>query len=246
LDPRTGAALGRPFGEDKKPVAGYALSFSPPKSVSVLWALAPPEVMSEVREAHDAAVGAALELLQDHAAFCRRGHGGLTQEATGGYVAAVFVHRTSRAGDPQLHRHVLVTNKVQARSDRRWLSIDGRELYEVQKAAGMLYKAALRVELSARLGVAWGELDQDGGAEIRGVPERLIVEFSKPRAQVEAAAARLSGEKEATLGRSLTDDERAAVFQLAAYQSRSAKRRDAAETTGELRTAGGPKQPPRA
>jgi len=235
LHPLTGAALGRPFGIDKNTVAGYALSFSPPKSVSVLWALAASEVSSQVREAHDAAVDSALEFLQDHAAFCRRGHGGATQEATAGYVGAVFVHRTSRAGDPQLHSHVLVANKVQAVSDGRWLSVDGRELYEVQKAAGMLYKAALRAELTTRLGVAWGEIDDNGGAEITGVPEDLIREFSKRRAQVEAAAGRLAGEKEATLGRSLTGDERAAVFQLAAYQSRAAKRRDGGETTAQLR-----------
>ena len=234
LHPLTGAALGRRFGSDKATVAGYALSFSPPKSVSVLWALAPDEVMSEVRAGHDAAVGAALELLQDHAAFTRRGHGGLTQEATGGYLAAVFVHRTSRAGDPQLHSHVLVANKVQAASDGRWLAVDGRELYEVQKAAGMLYKACLRAELTARLGVAWTDVDHNGGAEIVGVPEGLVTMFSKRRAHVEAAAARLVGEKEAMLCRSLTDDERAAVFQLAAYQSRAAKG-DGGETTGQLR-----------
>ena len=83
---------------------------------------------------------------------------GLTQEATGGLLAAVFVHRTSRAGDPQLHSHVLVANKVQAVSDGRWLSIDGRELYEVQKAAGMLYKAlsAGRADRPARGGVERG------------------------------------------------------------------------------------------
>jgi conjugative relaxase-like TrwC/TraI family protein len=170
LHPVTGAALGRPFGSDSKAVAGYALSFSPPKSVSILWALTSPEVVAGVRAAHDAAVAAALEFLEDHAAFCRRGHGGLVQEATRRYVAAVFVHRTSRAGDPQLHSHVLVANKVQAVSDGKWLAVDGRELYEVQKAAGMLYKAALRAELSARLGVAWSEVDVNGGAEIVGVP----------------------------------------------------------------------------
>jgi conjugative relaxase-like TrwC/TraI family protein len=141
--PVTGAALGRPFGSDSNAIAGYALSFSPPKSVSILWALADEDVSDAVRAGHDAAVEAALEFLQDHAAFCRRGHGGLTQETTVGYVGAVFVHRTSRAGDPQLHSHVLVANKVQATSDGRWLSVDGRELYEVQKAAGMLYKACL-------------------------------------------------------------------------------------------------------
>jgi conjugative relaxase-like TrwC/TraI family protein len=236
LHPVTGAPLGRPFRPgDNAAVAGYALSFSPPKSVSLLWALAPREVSDRVREGHDAAVAAALEFLQDHAAFTRRGHGGTVQEATSGYVAAVFVHRTSRAGDPQLHTHVLVANKVRAISDGRWLAVDGREFYEVQRAAGMLYKAALRAELSARLGVSWGDVDDKGGAEIVGVPEGLIRKFSKRRAQVEAAAARLAGEREMLLGRSLTGDERAAVLQLAAYQSRAAKRRDGAETTAQLR-----------
>lgn len=234
LHPVTGAALGRPFGPDKNTVAGYALSFSPPKSVSVLWALGPAEVVSEVRAGHDAAVEAALEFLQDHAAFTRRGRGGLAQEATGGYVGALFTHRTSRAGDPQLHSHVLVANKVRAVSDGRWLALDGRELYEVQKAAGMLYKAALRVELTERLGVSWSDPDIDGGTEILGVPERLVRLFSKRRAQVEATAARLAGEKEAALGRSLTGDERAAVLQSAAYQSRSAKP-EGGETTRGLR-----------
>jgi conjugative relaxase-like TrwC/TraI family protein len=233
--PVSGVPLGRPFGSDTTAVAGYALSFSPPKSVSVLWALAPPEVTDEVRAGHDQAVAAALEFLQDHAAFTRRGQGGTVQESTSGCLGALFVHRTSRAGDPQLHSHVLVANKVQAVSDGRWLAVDGRELYEVQKAAGMLYKACLRAELSARLDVAWGEVDGNGGAEILGVPEGLIGEFSKRRVQVEAAAARLVGEREVSLGRSLTGDERAAIFQLAAYQSRAAKGRDRAETTSQLR-----------
>ncbi len=235
VHPLSGAALCRPFGPDTTAVAAYALSFSPPKSVSVLWALAPAGVADQVRQGHDAAVAAALEFLQDHAGFCRRGHGGTLQEATGGYLAAVFVHRTSRAGDPQLHSHVLVANKVQAASDGQWLAVDGRELFEVQKAAGMLYKAALRAELTARLGVAWTDVDDNGGAEIEGVPDRLIRQFSKRRGQVEAAAARLAGEREAALGRSLTGDERAAVFQLAAYQSPAAKGKEMAETTAELK-----------
>jgi conjugative relaxase-like TrwC/TraI family protein len=152
--PVTGTALGRPYDADSTAVAGYALSFSPPKSVSVLWALADEDVSAVVRAGHDAAVDAAMEFLGEHAAFCRRGHGGASQEPTRGLLAAVFVHRTSRAGDPQLHSHVLVANKVQAVSDGRWLTLDGRELYEVQKAAGMLYKACVRAELTARLGVA--------------------------------------------------------------------------------------------
>ncbi len=249
--PGTGTALGRPFLSEiggkgardggkrgqggAEQVAGYALSFSPPKSVSLLWALAEEAVSTEVRRAHDAAVAAALEFLQDHAAFTRRGHAGAIQADTDGFVAAAFTHRTSRARDPQLHTHVLVSAKVRASTDGAWLSLDGRELFEVQKAAGLLYKAGLRAELSARLGVGWSLIDANGGAEIDGVPAALVGHFSTRRAQVEARAAQLMSEKEAALSRSLNAGEQAAAYQLAAYQSRAAKAKRA-ETTAELKT----------
>jgi conjugative relaxase-like TrwC/TraI family protein len=204
-------------------VAGFALSFSPPKSVSVLWALVDPEFSKAVRGAHEAAVAAAVSFLEEHAAFTRRGRGGLVQEDTEGLLAAVFVHRTSRTSDPQLHSHVLVANKVRAVSDGAWLALDGRELYEAQKAAGLLYKAAVRAELTAGLGVAWTPVDADGAAESVGVPDELIAAFSKRRAQVEATARRLVAEREVVLGRSLTGGERAVIYQRAAYQSRAVK-----------------------
>lgn len=248
--PMTGAALGRPFvdgslgkvGRDAGKlrqggvgqVAGYALSFSPPKSVSLLWALADEAVSAEIRRAHDAAVEAALAFLQDHAAFTRRGHAGAVQADTDGYVAAAFTHRTSRARDPQLHTHVLVSAKVRASTDGRWLALDGRELFEVQKAAGLLYKAGLRAELTARLGVGWGAIDANGGAEVEGVPAALVEHFSTRRAQVQERAVKLISEKEAALGRSLGAGEQAAAYQLAAYQSRAGKAKGA-ETTAELR-----------
>ncbi|HEV2361182.1 MAG TPA: MobF family relaxase, partial [Acidimicrobiales bacterium] len=234
--PVCGIPLGRPFDPARSgSVAGYALSFSPPKSVSVLWALADPEITREVRGAHDAAVSVALSFLEEHAAFTRRGHGGLIQEDTSGLLAAAFVHRTSRAGDPQLHTHVLVANKVRAASDSVWLALDGRELFEVQKAAGLVYKAGLRAELTSRLGVCWTQIDVDGAAEIVGVPEELTAHFSKRRGQVTALAAGLVAEREEVLGRSLTSPERAVIHQLAAYQSRAAKSRSG-ESTAELRS----------
>ncbi len=158
---------------DNTAVAGYALSFSPPKSVSILWALADDGSVSEVRDGHDAAVEAALEFLQDHAAFTRRGHGGTgpgsDRRICGRGVRASHIPgRRSATSQP-----CAGGQQGPGRSPiGRWLAIDGRELYEVQKAAGMLYKAALRAELTARLGVAWTEVDDNGGAEIVGVPER--------------------------------------------------------------------------
>ena len=118
----------------------------------MLWGTGGEELRTAVVAAHERALASTLSFLQDHAAFTRRGAGGVFQVDTEGFVAASFLHRTSRAADPQLHTHVLLANKVRA-EDGRWLSLDGRELYEHQKAAGMLYRAALRAELTASLGV---------------------------------------------------------------------------------------------
>ena len=68
-------------------------------------------------------------------------------------AAAVFDHRNSRAGDPQLHTHALVLNKVKC-SDGRWRTLDATELFHHKKSAGMVYQAALRNELHRR-GIAF-------------------------------------------------------------------------------------------
>src|SRR4051794_6530803 len=105
-------------------VAGFDLSFSPVKSTSALWALAPEEVAAEIRSAHEAAVADTLSWLEHEVAYTRVGRGGARQVKTRGLVAAAFTHRDSRAGDPDLHTHVAVSNKVQA-EDGRWLALDG-------------------------------------------------------------------------------------------------------------------------
>lgn len=189
--PVTGVPLGLPYrhGSKRTVVTGFALSFSPPKSVSLVGAFGNTEMAAEVRAAHDSAVRAALSFLEDHAAFSRTGRGGVFQVDTAGFVAAAFTHFTSRAGDPQLHSHVLVANKVLC-GDGRWRSLDGREIFAFQKAAGMLYNATLRVELTARLGVAWDPVDRNGQADIDGVPRGLVELFSKRRHEVERRAAK--------------------------------------------------------
>jgi conjugative relaxase-like TrwC/TraI family protein len=180
------------------------------------------QTAADVRAAHDSAVRTALSFLEDHAAFSRTGRGGVFQVDTEGFVAAAFTHHTSRAGDPQTHSHVLVANKVRC-SDGRWRSLDGREVFAFQKSAGMLYNASLRVELSARLGVAWQPVDRNGQADIEGVPRELIVLFSHRRQDVERRAAQRIATLEARLGRTLTDEERAVQYQFAAYNTRPAK-----------------------
>ena len=232
-DPGNGAPLGRAIApRDSRAVAGFAMTFAPPKSVSVLWALADEDSAREVMRSHAIAAGSALSFLEEHAAFTRRGRGGVYQVDTKGLVAAAFTHRTSRAADPQVHTHLLVANKVQA-EDGAWLSLDARELYTHQSAAGMLYKAALRAELTTRLGVAWTAIEDNGAAEIVGVPSELIAKWSTRREQVTRAGEQLIARRSAELGRSLSANERAEALQLAAYRTRAPKV-TGAESTADL------------
>jgi hypothetical protein len=104
-------------------------------------------------------------------------------------IAAAFRHRTSRAGDPQLHTDVLVANMTRA-ADGHWRSLDGRRLYAYGKTAGYLYEARLRGELTRRLGVAWTE-PRNGIADLEGVPREVIRAFSRRRAEIEQELVRL-------------------------------------------------------
>jgi conjugative relaxase-like TrwC/TraI family protein len=177
---------GQPLVGHARTVPGFDLTFRAPKSVSLLWALADPNVSRQVREAHDAAVVAALDYLERHAAYARRGKGGREQVPADGFVAAAFRHRTSRADDPLLHTHVLVANLAHTSDDDRWRSLDARHLYLHAKTAGYLYQAQLRTELGRRLQVEFGPVT-NGYADLEGIPRPLIEAFSRRRADILAA-----------------------------------------------------------
>jgi conjugative relaxase-like TrwC/TraI family protein len=182
IDPETG----RRWLEEKKlaPVAGFDLVFSTPKSVSLLHALADAETQREIAEAHRAAWQAALAYLEEEACVTRRGKDGYLRERGEGFLAAAYQHRTSRAQDPHLHTHVIVANMTRSPSDGEWRARDGEALLKNYRlAAGYLYEAHLRYELSTRLGLQW-ETPERGWAELKGVPRSIIEAFSTRRAQV--------------------------------------------------------------
>lgn len=179
--PETGELLA---SHPARKVAGFDLAFRAPKSVSLAWGLAQDaEVAEQVREAHRAAVGAALGYLEREAGFTRRGAGGSERVAGTGLAAAAFEHRTSREGDPLLHTHVVVANLVQTADDGVWRTLDSRALYRHAKTAGVLYQAQLRHELTTRLGMAWQPV-VNGHADLEGFDRRLIEAFSQRRAQI--------------------------------------------------------------
>src|SRR3954471_6745096 len=99
-DPSDGALLGRPIASGG--VAGFDLTFKAPKSVSILFGVGEPELADVLRRCHESAVAEALAYLEREACLARRGHDGVVQIAGEGFLAAVFGHRTSRAGDPLL------------------------------------------------------------------------------------------------------------------------------------------------
>ena len=98
----------------------------------------------------------ALKFIEQHALFTRTGPQGIRQVNVRGLVATAFTHRDSRAGDPDLHTHVAVANKVQT-LDGRWLSIDGRVLFKANVAAPETYNTALEQHLRETLGMRFAE-----------------------------------------------------------------------------------------
>ncbi|MGH3072102.1 MAG: MobF family relaxase [Gaiellaceae bacterium] len=183
---RIEAETGRRWLERKTlaPVAGFDLVFSVPKSVSLLHALGDEETRLAITQAHLSAWQAALGYLEEEACVLRRGKNGVVREQGGGFVAAAFQHRTSRAEDPHLHTHVIVANMARSPSDGEWRALDGEPILKSYRlAAGYLYEAQLRSELSRSLGLEWAAPEK-GWAELKAVPRAVIDAFSRRRTQI--------------------------------------------------------------
>jgi len=175
-------------GKRHDPVAAYDLTFSAPKSVSVLFATADPDTARELVRAHDRAVTAVLDYLEDTAVYTRRGRNGVIVEQGDGLIAAAYRHRMSRSKDPQLHTHVVAGNLVRTPSDGQWRALHASVVYRHARTAGVLYQAHLRAEVVDRLGLQWGAVTK-GAAELQGVPRPVLREFSRRRFEIEQAAA---------------------------------------------------------
>ena len=183
-DPALGRRLRDSRGEPR--VVGFDLTFSAPKSVSVLFAVGDDHTAGQLVAAHEHAVRAALEYVEDEAVRVRRGRGGASVEVGEGVVAAAYRHRMSRALDPQLHTHVVCANVARG-PDGRWTALDGRPFYEHAKTAGFLYQAHLRAEVRDRVGLVWGPVVK-GAAELADMPAEVLGEFSRRRQEILEAA----------------------------------------------------------
>lgn len=178
----------------RRAVAGFDFTFSAPKSVSVLWAVADGGTQALIARAHHMAIADVLDLLERDIAATRvgvdAGSGSIAHVDVSGVIATAYDHYGSRASDPQLHTHVVVANKVRAVHDGRWRTLAGRPLHQATVALSEHYNAVLADYLARDLGL--GSERRDRGArrnpafELAVVPDVLIEEFSSRSHDIEA------------------------------------------------------------
>ena len=176
--PQTGKALVRNAGSADRQ-CGWDLVFSPPKSVSILWALSPEHLRIKIQDAHERAVKSALAYLEDTVGYVRRGAGGVKKERAE-LLFASFQHGVSRALDPQLHSHAICLNVGFSRS-RYSGALYSNPIFENKMAAGGVYQSALAYQL---VGLGFSVTPKNGSFSVEGIPEALCERFSKRRVQI--------------------------------------------------------------
>ncbi len=211
-DPRTGKALVRGAGEGHW--AGLDITFTPGKSVSILWMSGRPEQRDKIEQAHQAAVDRALKFILDEKLISvRQGAGGSEHGAPSDLIVAQFTHFTTREGDPNIHSHNVIMNVAGAPADRvsdryatQHLTIEPKKLFRWQLAAGAAYRSALAQQLAAE-----GLQPRPAGRgqwEISGLPQPLLDLFSKRARQIAEKVGRAAS---------------ASQKEIAALQTRNAK-----------------------
>ncbi len=211
----------------RAPVAGFDLTFSVSKSISTAWALAGEETRAVIYECHRRAIDIVLAYGEREVFCSRSGTNGVVQEEIEGAIAAAFTHFDSRAGDPQLHDHVVLANRGRSRSDGVWRTLDSRGLFKATVMLSELHEGALSDLLTERLGWGWdGRTHLHTGRlqfEVIGVPEALMAEFSKRSHGIEERTTTLAAAFVAAHGRQPTTVEVVRLRQRATLETRPEK-----------------------
>src|SRR5699024_9056302 len=191
----------------REPVAGFDLTFSAPKSVSTLWDVSGPQLQQAIHQAHQQAVDETMAWVERELIRSRAGKGGVAQVPVHGVIASMFGHWDSREGDPQLHTHVVVSNRVQRLLDDQWATLDSYTLHRHVVAISETYNSVLfdhlhnhiqalpqataadgedhelvhdLVDAATNDSTAATDVSASGMAvELAGVPDDLIREFSQ-------------------------------------------------------------------
>lgn len=222
------ARINRP---PKTAVAAFDLAFSPVKSLSAAWAIAPLPIAQVFEDCHHDAVADVVAFLEESVALTRTGTNGVAQVNTEGLIATAFTHRDSRASDPDLHTHLVISSKiaaVDAHGVRRWLALDAQPLHHMMVSASELYNTRIEHHVTTRLGLSFAEVAPARRGkrvvrEIVGIPAELLTRWSSRRVAIEARTAELAKEFQGEHGREPTAVELLALGQQATLETREAK-----------------------
>lgn len=174
----------------QKAVAGFDLVFTPPKSVSIAWGLGDEQLRRGIESAHERAIQDVIRHLEKNVVMTRRGRNGVRQiETSSGVIGTKFRHWDSRAGDPNLHDHVVIANRVQG-VDGQWSSIDGRMIYAYGVEASELYNSLVQQYVTELTGLQFEARSLSGKQpvhEIVGIDDEMVRAFSSRRGEISAA-----------------------------------------------------------
>lgn len=212
---------------DQQAVAGFDLVCSPAKSVSVLWALGDDDTRKAIEQAQDRAVASTIAYLEREALATRAGTNGVEQiEVEGGVAVTAFRHFESRNGDPQLHDHLVVANKVKG-SDGKWRTIDSKLLHRMNVPISEFYNAAIMSEVTKALDVTTEARTVSVGKrpvmEIAGVDTDLLETFSSRSASIREQVDRLTAEYQRDHGRAPDQKAQIKIAQQATLETRPQK-----------------------
>ena len=181
-----GRNLGETIGNVRQRASGIDLTFSAPKSVSLMAYLGGDE---RLIAAHETAVLSTLEHLETTIKTRVRTNGTVEPRTTGNIVAALFPHDVSRAEDPDLHTHALLVNATQT-DDQKWRAISYRDWFlknsDHTKYWGGVYRSFLAAEVQ-KLGYEITLTKTEKGDvlfDLSSIPREVIELFSKRSADI--------------------------------------------------------------
>ncbi|HHT2189413.1 TPA: MobF family relaxase [Enterobacter hormaechei] len=185
-----GSRLGKEVNGQHVHRPGHDLTFSAPKSVSILALIGNDK---EMVEAHNHAVRVAAGYVEKLISARDTKDGVTSIVHTGKMVAAAYTHDTSRNLDPQLHTHLLIANMTEYAGKWKALATDYihnagfiETVMKHQVTLGKIYRSALRERVEA-LGHEVEEVGKHGMWEIKGVPEEVRDEYSSRGREIQGA-----------------------------------------------------------
>ncbi len=187
IDPTTGKPLVR--GAGPKHRAGWDVTFSAPKTLSVLWMAGDEKQRAMLHQLHRAAVQDALGfLVKERLVEVRLGAGGFIRQAPADLIVGCFDHYTSREGDPNVHTHSVIMNVARCQDQKKCRTLEPERLFNSQLLVGLAFRVSL-ARLLAQQGFSLRAAGRNQ-FEIAGIPQHVIEIFSKRSHQIEERVGR--------------------------------------------------------